>query len=70
MRDRVILMLAALVAFGASLGQAEVARRDFEHALQIDPCAFDPRYNLRSLGVAALPPRDCRFTPDEQRRLQ
>ena len=48
-----------------ALGQADVARRDFEHALQLDPCLFDPRYNLLSLGIRAQPPGTCRYTAEQ-----
>jgi tetratricopeptide (TPR) repeat protein len=51
-----------------ALRQAVVARRDFEHALELDPCLFDPRYNLMRLGVVTQPPRECRYSA-EQRRL-
>jgi Flp pilus assembly protein TadD len=52
-----------------ALGQAEVARRDFEHALQLDPCLFDPRYNLMRLGTATQPSGNCRYSAEQQRLL-
>ena len=52
-----------------ALGQAYPARRDYEHALQIDPCLFDARYNLVSQGVPVPPAGGCRFTPEQQRQL-
>src|SRR5262245_19056904 len=57
-----------------ALGQGDVARRDFERALSIDPCLFDtslfdPRLNLTRLGVVLPPPPQvCRYTA-EQRSL-
>jgi Flp pilus assembly protein TadD len=52
-----------------SLGQREVAREDFERALEIDACLFDPRHNLRQMGLATEPPPGCRFTADQRRLL-
>ena len=52
-----------------ALGQAYPARRDFEHALRLDPCLFDPRYNLLALGVALPSASGCRYTPEQERAL-
>ena len=53
-----------------ALGQGDAARRDFEHALALDPCLFDPRYNLMRLGTPAPPPsRPCRYTAQQSRLL-
>ena len=48
----------------AALGQTEAARRDFERALEADPCLFEARLNLRQ-GPGA----GCRYTPEQQRAL-
>lgn len=52
-----------------ALGQAYPARRDFEHALQLGPCLFDPRYNLMSMGIPTSAPAGCRYTPEQQKVL-
>ena len=52
-----------------ALGQADVARRDFEHALKIEPCLFDPRYNLLSLKISMPAAAGCRYTAEQARLL-
>lgn len=50
------------------LHQDAAARADFERALKLDPCSFDARYNLLTLGTRTLEPGECRYTT-EQREL-
>lgn len=52
------------------LGQKEAARDDFRRALEIDPCLFDARWNLLSLGHRHATPADCRYTPAQEMALQ
>ncbi len=52
-----------------ALGQAYPARRDFEHALRLDPCLFDARYNLLAQGIQVPATPSCRYTPEQQRLL-
>ncbi len=52
-----------------SLGQQEAARADFERSLELDPCFFDARNNLRNIGVPTDLPAGCRFSDDQRRTL-
>jgi Flp pilus assembly protein TadD len=51
-----------------AMGQVDVARQDFQRALEINPCLFDARFNLRRLGVVVPEESGCRYS-EEQRRL-
>lgn len=54
----------------ATLGQNDAARLDFEHALRIDPCQFDARYNLKLLGHKTDASADaCRWNQDQLKKL-
>lgn len=54
----------------AALGQTEAARQDFEGALQLDPCLFDARLNLKRMDMPTSPPAHCRFTPEQRDLLR
>ena len=56
---------AALLA----LDQKQAAREDFERALAIDPCGFNPRLNLRRMGIARPAPLECKFSAEESAAL-
>jgi Flp pilus assembly protein TadD len=47
-----------------ALGQGDAARIDFEWALEIDPCLFEARLNLRQPPAAG-----CRYTSEQLRAL-
>ncbi len=50
------------------LGLREPALSDFRRALELDPCYFDARSNLRKAGIATELPGNCRLS-DKQRKL-
>ena len=54
----------------ARLGQKDAAQADFERALRLDPCLFDARFNLKQIGVSTPAPSHCRFSDDQQRKLE
>ena len=52
------------------LGQLDVARQDFEKALDLDPCQWNARINLKALRVAVPPPpSQCSITAAQQAQL-
>ena len=52
------------------LGQKEAAKSDFDRALQLDPCQYDARYNLKLLGFPIdPPPAQCRWNQNQQRQF-
>ncbi len=53
-----------------ALSQNAAAEQDFHRALSIDPCQFDARLNLARLGIREPVPSQCRFTPEETRKLE
>ena len=57
---------AALLA----LNQREAATQDFERALDLDPCQFNARLNLRHLGISAPGQSSCKFTSEQREALE
>ncbi len=55
----------------AMLGQKEAAKLDFEHALRLDPCQFDARYNMEKVlrYPAMNSPAGCRWNQVQKRKL-
>ena len=52
------------------LGQKEAAKSDFVRALQLDPCQYDARYNLKLLGFPIEPPpTQCRWNQNQKRQF-
>lgn len=50
------------------LSLRDPAIADFRRAVEIDPCYFDARLNLRKAGIETAPPQTCRLS-DRQRKL-
>ena len=53
-----------------ALSQMDAARQDFERALELDPCLFNARFNLKQLGIEAEVPGNCRFSYAQRRLLE
>jgi hypothetical protein len=50
------------------LSLREPAIADFRRAVELDPCYFDARLNLRKAGILTEFPADCRLTDSQRRR--
>jgi Tfp pilus assembly protein PilF len=51
------------------LKQNEVARHDFEAALQVDPCLFEARLNLARMGSPLRLDPACTYSDEERKAL-
>lgn len=52
-----------------NLGQRDAGVADLKRALQIDPCLWEARYNLKRVGVAMDAAANCRYSPELQQIL-